>query len=217
MKNFKLKHHFFSALAVGFFLLLAFGSDDDKSSSSSSSSSTSSEPEKKVVPKMTEEEYINYFQAKWDSVKLYKESGFPQYDTYTTALGDVLNEMVTVLERDNPQIDLVKSPDKLNKLRLKFIDGKKYSKAMKDFFTYGQPIGGSELKYACESFLKDNANDPSSIDIEDYQVKGQSKNGWIVAVKYRGKNAFGGLVLNVSTFDVRYNPTDKFYYAVNAY
>jgi hypothetical protein len=34
MKNFKLKYHLFSALAVGFFLLLAFGSSNSNSESS---------------------------------------------------------------------------------------------------------------------------------------------------------------------------------------
>ena len=89
--------------------------------------------------------------------------------------------------------------------------------AISNYLTYGQPLGSFELQDACKEFIIDNANDPGSIDIVGSIIKGQSKKGWTVIVKYRGKNAYGGLVLNVNTFDVRFNPSEKIYYAVSAY
>ena len=208
--------HLYSGIGLLFFLLIAFGSMDDNKTSSTSSEAEKSV--KKEIPKMTEDEYCNYFQIQWDSVKLLKRDGFPQYSTYCDELNSVLQNMVSVIEQDTSRnIDLGTYPSKLNKIILKFIASKKNKDAIKNWLTYGQPLSEYELKIACKTFLKENAHDPSSIDIEDYKIDGQSKNGWVVIVKYRGKNAFGGLVLNVSTFDVRYNPIDKFYYAVSAY
>lgn len=174
---------------------------------------TQAEATKSELPSMTEDEYVKYFQDKWDAVKLEKEGKFPQYETYQTALEKILQDMLSVLEKD-PSYKL-NSSSKLNKLRLKFVDSKKMKTAISNYVTYGQPMLGDELKYACETLLKENANDPSSIDIEGYAVQRQSAKGWVVALKYRGKNAFGGLVLNVSTFDVRFNAAEKVYYAVS--
>lgn len=202
MKYFKLKNQLFSLMAVGFFLLIAFGSDDSDNSTSTSSSS------EKVLPSMTDEEYLTYFQAKWDSVTLKKE-GFPQYETYLNELTAILQDMTKVLDKDSTYHK--DSPSKLNKLRLKLNASKKSKQAMKNWLTYGQPNYGTELESTCETYLKENANDPESIEIENSKVDGQSKNGWIVIMKYRGRNAFGGLVLNITTFDVRFNPTDKYY------
>lgn len=50
-----------------------------------------------------------------------------------------------------------------------------------------------------------------------YVIQGQSKKGWTVTVRYRGKNAFGGLVLKISTCDVRFNPSEKVYYVASSY
>lgn len=197
--------HLASAIAVTGFLFIAFGSDDEPSSTSV--------PEK-VIPVMTDAEYLTYFQGKWDSVALKKQEGFLQYDTYQSQLEAILQDMIKVLERDTSFT--FDSPSKVNQLRLRLAESKKMKDALKNWFTYGQP-SKFDLKYACQYYLEQNANDPSSIDIEDWKVDGQSKNGWVVIAKYRGKNAFGGLVLNVSKFDIRFNPANKFYYVKNMY
>ena len=165
---------------------------------------------KHEVPHKTEGDYIKYFQNKWDSVTITYDEKFPKYETYKTSLDDILQEMVTVLGKDTSfKFD---SPSKLNKLRLKFIDSKKMKQALSNWLTYGQPEMDFDLKYPCEEYIKDNANDPSSIDFDGFKIKGQSKNGWVVLIRYRGKNVFGGTVLNVNSFIVKFNPTEKSYY-----
>ena len=57
-----------------------------------------------------------------------------------------------------------------------------------------------------ERYLKQVMNDPSSLKIDSctpvYKVK---NTGWIVGCRYRGKNAFGGMVLNQNWFVIRQN------------
>jgi hypothetical protein len=183
--------------------------EDKKVSKENSNESNNSN---KII---SEDEYIEYFQAKWDSVKVITEGGIPQYKKYSEELDNIMQEMGNVLQKEDPKVDLINSQKKLNKLRLKFNDSDKNTEALRKYFTYGQPLD-FDLKLACEEFLESNANDPSSIDIEDWKIKGQSKNGWLVLMKYRGRNAFGGLILKVSTFDVRYNPTNDRFTAISA-
>jgi len=55
-------------------------------------------------------------------------------------------------------------------------------------------------------YLKQVMHDPSSLDIDSctpvYKVE---NTGWIVGCRYRGKNAFGGMVLNQNWFVIRQN------------
>lgn len=210
MKNRKLKIHFLSALALVFFLLLAFGSTDNNSSSTSST-----EPEKKIIPLMTENEYLKYFQTKWDSVKLYKQNGFLQYEDYYKNLTNVVTEMADVLMKDpafNGSDDYKKTP--LGRLCLKLSNSKRYNEAASNYEIYGQP-NEYDLKAACETYLEKVLNDPSSLNIEEWDLRGQSKKGWIVYMKYRAKNAFGALVLQYSIFEVSFNSYEKWYYVNN--
>lgn len=49
-------------------------------------------------------------------------------------------------------------------------------------------------------------NDPSSLKIDSCTPAYKVKNtGWVVACRYRGKNAFGGMVLNQNWFIIRQN------------
>ena len=56
-----------------------------------------------------------------------------------------------------------------------------------------------------ERHLESAAHDPDSIDIENCTEPYKAKEGWIVLCKYRGKNAFGGMVLNHNWFVIRQN------------
>ena len=125
---------------------------------------------KKEIPKMTEDECLIYFQKEWDKVELVKKDGISQYETYSDELNSILNDMVTVLEKDPANNDLSKSTTKLNKLRLKFINSKKNKDATVNWLTYGQPHSEYDLQLACESVLKENANDPESINIENCKI-----------------------------------------------
>ena len=60
-------------------------------------------------------------------------------------------------------------------------------------------------------FLKERANDPSSIEIVgctkvSYATSGA---GWLVGCDYRGKNAFGGLVMNSNWFVIKHGVVVK--------
>lgn len=57
-----------------------------------------------------------------------------------------------------------------------------------------------------ERYLKRVMNDPSSLDIDSCTPVYKVKNiGWVVGCRYRGKNVFGGVVLNQNWFIIRKN------------
>lgn len=94
---------------------------------------------------------------------------------------------------------------------MKLIESKKYKEATRDYLTYGQPVFKSDITYPCEHYIKEYANDPSSVDIIDKIIEGQSKKGWFIIVKYRAKNGFGALVLQATEFEVRFDAVNKIY------
>ena len=49
-------------------------------------------------------------------------------------------------------------------------------------------------------YLEEKANDPSSIEVKGCTPVSYSNEGWLVACDYRGKNAFGAMVLNSNWF-----------------
>jgi len=157
---------------------------------------------------LTDEEYVQSLNSIWDAKQLDKVDGFPQYEDYRNSLDTVLDLMNRVTKSG--------SFPKVEKLKSKFQKSKKYQDAVNGHLKYGQPISKSDLTVPCEYYLEANMNDPSSLDIISSQIEGQSKNGWLVLVKYRGKNAFGGLVVNVTQFELQYNETAKVYDVINA-
>lgn len=54
-----------------------------------------------------------------------------------------------------------------------------------------------------ERYLESVAHDPDSIDVENCTEPYKAKTGWIVLCKYRGKNAFGGMILKHNWFVIR--------------
>jgi len=54
-----------------------------------------------------------------------------------------------------------------------------------------------------KEYLKQVANDPSSIKIESCTEVFQTKDGWRVGCDYRGKNSFGAMVLESNWFTIR--------------
>ncbi len=210
MKTHNIKSKIYSLIGIFVFVVIAFASFDDKSSN------TKKERENKPqIPIMSESEYLKYFQDKWDSIKLYKSEGFPQYKTYLSDLDTVMSDMVKVLEKD-PKFTFNSTSD-LNKLRLKFNSSKKEKDARYGFFTYGQPLGKFELEDACKNYLEKVLNDPKSFSEVEFTMSGQSKNGWIVVMTYRAKNGFGGLILQTTTFEIRFKFPELYYYVASAY
>ena len=63
-----------------------------------------------------------------------------------------------------------------------------------------------------KKWIKENANDPDSIKYESWsKVSPLNNNSWFVAVKFRGKNAFGAYVLNEMRFEIRNGKIVKSY------
>jgi hypothetical protein len=161
------------------------------------------------IAKLTDEEYVKYFQEKWDSIELYQERGIPQYKTYWDELGKVLEEISPILEQDS-------SLSKLKKLESKLDGSKKIQEARTDYVTYGQPSYGT-LIALCQDYLQNNLNDPESLEIEDKRIDGRTKKGWNVIIKYRATNGFGALTLHQTKFDIRFNMIGATYQVANVY
>ncbi len=163
--------------------------------------------------KILKEDTIAYYQQKWDAVKLIKEDGFPQYELYQEALQKINEEMLADLESDpNFRYD---SPSKLNKLRQKFCSSKKLKDALKNYYTYGQPAT-FDLEEPCKNYLRDNLNDPGSLEVNGFKILGQAPSSWLCVMQYRAKNAYGALVMQQTTFDVKFNPANKYFFVSHA-
>ena len=66
-----------------------------------------------------------------------------------------------------------------------------------------QRTGFSGIYYgAVRNYLREVANDPSSIDIRSCTNVYQIDSGWLVGCDYRGANAFGGIVLQSNWFTI---------------
>ena len=162
------------------------------------------QPETKTLP-FTEDELVKRFKNNWDSVKLIKLNGVPQYASYIDILDKILQDISRLTKKQNKEFP------KLESLRIKLLISKKHKEAIKNYITYGQPAGIKEIISPCEKYLQSSVHDSSSVTITDAQLKESSKNGWVVCIKYKVKNAAGEFVLKTVNFDVKYNPIDKTY------
>lgn len=68
-----------------------------------------------------------------------------------------------------------------------------------------KPIKNYENIYVeVKDYLKQNMHDPSSLEFKSCtDVFRKSDTGWMVACQYRGKNAYGAIVLNANWFIIR--------------
>lgn len=153
---------------------------------------------------------IRLYKAKWENITLKKDGKFPQYETYQTEMENLLTGISKATNNDS------KLFPKLEKMKFKWIDSKKYQETLENYMIFGQPFGESDLTSPCKSYLEENLNDPSSLDIVDFAIEGQSKKGWIVWAKYRAKNGFGALVLQASKFIVQYSIGNKIFQVTQA-
>jgi hypothetical protein len=114
-----------------------------------------------------------------------------------------------VLDEIDKQLQTDSLP-KLWKLYAKFSISEKYSETLGNFNKYWQPYV-SDLTNTCVACIKENTNDPESIDIAESKIIGRTKNGWEIWTKYSGRNGSGGMNLTVSKFDVRHSGIRNFY------
>lgn len=163
--------------------------------------------QEKVIEKerqLTFEEYSSSIENDWNQISLTNDGDFPQYKDYYEALEQIFKK----IEDSKKTYDTLS----LSKLSNKLSKSKKYTEALSNYIIYGQPMMSVDITYPCEAHIKEYANDPESIDIEKSIITGKTKKGYEVMVKYRGNNAFGGKVLNISSFDVRYNFINNSFY-----
>jgi cytochrome c peroxidase len=160
--------------------------------------------ETKVVPKI-DESIIAKYKTEWESVTLATIDGIPQYISYMDKLDEITQNISKQLKKQKNT--------ELENLRSEFLASKKHKEAIKNYIIFGQPTSKDEIIKPCKKQLKNIVNET---DIIDSELKGQSKKGWVVLVKYNSKNKSGNIVLKTINFDVKYNPIEKNYVILKA-
>lgn len=90
----------------------------------------------------------------------------------------------------------------------------KYKNMYREYSLYGSGDKYS-MKYAAISAIKSGMNDPKSFDFVDgYPTEKITKSGWVYYIKYRGKNAFGGTVVEERNVTLKYSTENRAYKAV---
>jgi|GEM_PF-4119009 hypothetical protein len=162
------------------------------------------EHKKKLL--VLDNELVADFKKRWNNLKV--EHG--QFLTYLDSIEGIYTRMEQIISQNNDELP------KLKKLCTSFKQSQKHLNALTDYQKFGQLKDNDDLFIPCRVYLKANANDPESIDIIDQQVQGRNKNGWIVAMRFRGKNAFGGLVINSASFVLDWVDVNKEYVVTNS-
>ncbi|HTA61618.1 MAG TPA: cytochrome c peroxidase, partial [Bacteroidia bacterium] len=160
--------------------------------------------ETKTLPPI-DESIIAKYKTEWESVTLTTIDDIPQYISYMDKLDEITQNISKQLKKQK-NIEL-------ENLRSEFLASKKHKEAIKNYIIFGQPADKSEIIEPCKKQLK---NTVSETDIIDSQLKGQSKKGWVVIIKYKAKNKSGDVVAKTTSFDVKYNPIEKNYVILKA-
>jgi hypothetical protein len=164
-------------------------------------------PTKTVSLAEQEAELVKAYEIELKVSKLDTINGFPQYKNYLDSLSNMFDDITVIVNAGNGKLP------KLRKFQAKLLN--KITEADHDYVTYGQPIYESDLTIWCEPALKSILNDPSSLEDEEYKIKGQSKKGWIVLMKYRAKNAFGAYIVNVAKIELQFDSRNNIYNAIS--
>ena len=160
-----------------------------------------------LIPKKSDTEYIDYFQSKYDQIKLEKLFGqAPLYGEYADKLATFIQE---VYETDQSyQILGIKKVDEL------YQKAKKANKAaLVNYGKYGEldknPVVITSI---CQAALQSQLNDPDfEVVRENYFLK-QTTDGYKYKLTIRAKNHFGAKILKEITFNLKYNAAEKNHY-----
>jgi cytochrome c peroxidase len=159
----------------------------------------------KKTPIITNENMVTKYKSAWDLITLTTIDGIPQYGSYI----DKLDEIPQSISR---QIKIQKN-NALENLRSELLASKKHKEAIENYFIFGQPANKYEILEPCKKHLKNTINET---DFVESQLKGQSKKGWIVVIKYKAKSKSGETITKEANFDVSYNPIEKNYTVLKA-
>jgi len=136
------------------------------------------------------------------------KKGIPASDYKTNR--DLYQQLVT----NNPENDAYKKNLKYYSARAKEQEDKeriaqeaqrkdREAKLRRDKFGDPPVQSGWDGSYNCiKKYLKMKANDPDSIKLVLCTKVYYTDSGWLVGCKYRGRNAFGGIVLNYNWFTI---------------
>ena len=163
-------------------------------------------PQKKAPLRLTDEEYISFYTAKFDSIQLTKRfEESPLYGKYAEELNFVLFEMSDIDSLYN-----IFSNKQIKSIYDKQL--KKWDQAVSDYLKYGEPDEDLIwINAASKTALKSYLNDPKfEVVKEKYYLK-QTKTGYDYKLQIRAKNKFNAWVLKEITFSLEYNPFDKMY------
>jgi hypothetical protein len=158
-------------------------------------------PTTKIIVKpsiLNEEDLIEKYKIDWDSIKITTIAGIPQYANYIDKLDEIPQSISKLTKKPN------NTYLKLENLRLELLAGKKHKEAIKNYITYGQPANAEEIITPCKKHI----SNLTEIEIIESQLTGQSKNGWMVLIKYKIKSEPD---LKTKTFTVKYNPIERNY------
>ena len=162
----------------------------------------------KLLSKGADDSLVKYYKASWDAIKLEKDNGFPQYEDYKDALQPLSVAIANISNRKDLKLPKFK---KLHDILLV-----KLNKANSDYILYGQPHSKRDLTIWCEDPIKQVLNDPDSFRIEDSEVKGQNKKGWVVHLRYSYNGGFGVRQIETITFVLQYNAANSVYIPIDA-
>lgn len=111
---------------------------------------------------------------------------------------DYLNDLKVISALFEKEDSLYKISTLDDDIKLKDRISEKINTAMLGYASYGQPTSLATFKYVAESHLKKTLNDPSSLEIVEWEYKPtRTKLGYIYPMKVRATNAFGALIMKV--------------------
>lgn len=156
--------------------------------------------------------------AKKYSSKLDKSEYYPTNDKYPVVEGYILK----FEEIQNELLNLITSRKAANlrSVQLESVYKTEFEKFKKMYALYSIYGDGNEyaMKTAAIDGIKETMNNPKSFEfIEGWPTPKRTKSGWVYYIKFRGSNAFGGIVTNDRNVVLRFDPEYKIYKSVNVY
>lgn len=189
-------------------VLLSKMCGDDKNKKNKNSVKTE-QNNKVTVVKLSDDEYINLYKQRFDSIILEKRFGqAPLYGVYA----DNLNLVLLDMEKNDSLFHIFKNP------KLKSIyesNYKNWKQSVSNYLKYGEPDEDLiNINAACKVALKKYLNDPDYEVVKDSYYLKQTSSGYNYKMKIRARNRFGALILKELMFQLIYIPSDKLYQVI---
>lgn len=157
------------------------------------------------------------FAEKYSS-QLDRSEYYPSNDKYPVVEGYILK----FEEIQNELLSLITSRKAANQksVQLESVYKTEFEKYKKMYALYSVYGDGNEyaMKTAAIDGIKETMNNPKSFEfVEGWPTPKRTKSGWVYYIKFRGSNAFGGIITNDRNVVLRFDPEYKIYKAVDVY